>query len=144
MWSTLRRNDRARWLWCLLSLLLATACGRVVPAGGVVKSGTKPVVKRPTKIDAVELIPGDLDLVMRIDLAKMRDSLEPHETKSIAESAVGKTKLDGLLRQTLARASVAWLGLRIADLDAGDRVLVVELERGAKQIAPDPIAAVSW
>ena len=72
--------------WCrglaMASLLLACGCGAEVPPGG---GGAMPKVPEGPRIarqvDAADLLPKDLDLVVRVDLARMRAGLGPDATK---------------------------------------------------------------
>jgi hypothetical protein len=127
--------------WALVALaLLATAlfavgCGREVPAGGV------PRVKPPGELGPPDFIPADLDLVVRVDLGRVRQGLGPEAAEELLSGALDRSGVKGGARKTLAEAEVVWLGLRVADLDAGDHVMVAQhrARRGAK-LAPDAIA----
>lgn len=131
----------SRIVWLLL-LLLVTGCGRTVAAGG---ERTKP--RTPVSVD--ELIPADLDLVVRIDLARARASLGPDISQDLLTEAADRTRADASIRAALAEAEVAWLATRVADAEAGDRVFAVRLERRRRvegeeaakpRLTPDNIA----
>jgi len=121
--------------------MAVTGCGRTVPAGG---ERTKP--RTPASVD--ELIPVDLDLVVRIDLAQARDSLGPDISQDLLKEAADRTRADPSMRAALAEAEIAWLATRVADAEAGDRVFAVRLarrrrvdgEREKPRLAPDAIA----
>ncbi len=125
-----------------LALVLVAACGRVVPHGGESPPAPAPAAATPLPrtFAPAELIPSDLDLVVRVDLAKVRSSLGgelPAEGELPLLDAAG---LDAVARQALVHADVVWLASRVADLDEGDRVLAIEGLRGA----PDPDALTRW
>ncbi len=122
-------------------------CGPVVPQGGVPKapaSGTEasaPSSSAASSFEGPDLIPQDLDLVVRVNLAKVRDSLGPEPSQELMDRALEKGDGTGLVHQALAEADTVWLGLRLADLDAGDRVMVVRA--ADKPVEPDSIAWTS-
>lgn len=126
MWP---RRDGLRLLTVLA--VAAAGCGAEVPHGGAVAPGTT----RPRgKLHATDLIPGDLDLVVRVDLGLVRRSLGPTAAEDLQDRALERGG-DDVVRAALAVAEVTWVGLRLSDLEAGDRVLVVE----SKAVpAPDP------
>jgi len=92
----------------------------------------------PERLTGSDLLPGDLDLVLRIDLAKVRRGLGSESSEELAERALREADPEAIVREALARADAAWLGLRVANLLDGDRVVVVELPKGT--VRPDPIA----
>lgn len=89
-------------------------------------------------IEPVELLPADLDLVARIDLARMRAGLGGAALDQLAQRALEEAP-DEALRDALKRAEVVWLGLRLADLEAGDRVVVIE-----GKMAELPLDTARW
>lgn len=111
---------RAELLAALVALL-STGCGDEVPRGGIprVAAGAIAVDRR---VEPTHLLPADLDLVVRVDLARLRAGLGPTSLEAVAARLPG----DALLRQVLARADAVTIGLRADDLEAGDRVVVVE------------------
>ncbi len=115
-------------------LLALAGCGRVVPHGGETAAAHKP---RPRTVEGSELIPADLDLVVRLDLGKVRSSLGPDAARDLTREGLDQTGADGPVRVALQNAEVVWLGVRVADFREGDRVLVAETP---KPIEPDPIA----
>ncbi|HHH29686.1 MAG TPA: hypothetical protein ENK57_15260, partial [Polyangiaceae bacterium] len=142
---------RRRGRLVLLTGLALVGCGPEVPHGGVVKSAAdadKPNEevsskqrRPPTPLD---LIPGDLDVVVRVDLSKVRDSLGGDASELLLARAADVASTAGLVRKALAQAEVVWLGMRMADVEHGDRVMVVRSikQRGHQEpvVAPDPIA----
>jgi hypothetical protein len=117
-------------------------CGPVVPQGGVPKALPEgSAAPAATVFEATDLIPQDLDLVVRVNLAKVRDSLGPEPSQELMDRAFEDRKAEGIVHQALAEADAVWVGLRLADLDAGDRVMVVRAHR--KPVKPDPIAWTS-
>jgi hypothetical protein len=117
---------RAGALGVALAALLCAGCGAEVPRGG---AGALPRVpdgpRMARRVEAVDIIPGDLDLVVRFDVARMRSGLGPDVVRELSRRAV-PARGEELLARALERAEVVWLGMRAADLDSGDRVLVVE------------------
>ena len=95
---------------------------------------------------ASDLIPADLDLVLRIDLARIRRGLGDGSASEMSEHALDKARVSGLMREALKRADTVWLGVRVSDLDTGDRVIAMQYRQtdgeGAitKALEPDTIA----
>jgi hypothetical protein len=126
-----------RGISLVLAIATTLACGRVVPRGGEPIDGqAKP---RPRTIEATDLIPADLDLVVRLDLAKMRASFAPGVARELADKGLDESRADAPVRAALQTADVVWLGVRVADLASGDRVLVTESLSGTRDV-PDSIA----
>ncbi len=124
-------------------LLVATGlgCGSVVPAGGVPKgeaSATATHLVPGGSLDATDLIPQDLDLVIRVDLAKVRDALGPEASKDLMGRAIEEAGTEGIVHQALAEADAVWLALRLADFESGDRVMVVRAHD--EPVEPDSLA----
>jgi hypothetical protein len=93
----------------LLALTAALGCGpeRLPPPGA----------PAPSLTDPADAIPGDLDLAVRIDLAKMRSALGPELFESLrsraALSASGADPgSDRLLADALVAADTVWIALR--------------------------------
>ncbi|MDI1429349.1 hypothetical protein [Polyangium sorediatum] len=106
------------------------ACGGEVPAPKAPARGKRDV------LDPAELFPADLDLVLRVDLGRMRAQLGPLAdvlSARVEEESGGE---EALVSQAIARAKVVWIGLRAADAEAGDRVLVIEGD--VEDVRPDP------
>lgn len=133
-----------------LSLLAGTFGCKEVPHGGV-RAGGVPVgeASGPTRppgpqvvrrVAAVELIPADLDLVVRVDLARMRlqlgaEAIDRLFARAVVEAGPG-AEVDPLLVLATRRADVVWIGLRASDPASGDRVVVVEGQLAG--LRPDP------
>lgn len=77
------------------------------------------------RLDPAEIFPADLDLVVRLDVARMRSTIGPAAASALATRAAREAG-DDVLRAALACAEVVWLGARTGDLDAGDHVVIVE------------------
>ncbi len=109
----------------LLGLALAPAgCGSsAATAKGSRASAGAPAIDR--RLDPAEIFPADLDLVVRLDVARMRSSIGPAAASAMAARAAREAG-DDVLRAALACADVVWLGARVRDLDAGDHVVLVE------------------
>jgi hypothetical protein len=113
------------------------ACGREVPPPGLGPGPRPPRLDR--RVEPIDLVPADLDLVVRVDVARMRSGLGPAAADELAARALGGSGAergssprawtdasDELLREAARRADVVWVALRLADLEAGDRVLAFE------------------
>lgn len=103
----------------LVAALPAVACGKEVPQGGVL---AVPTFQTSRKVDPGELLPSDLDLVVRVDLGRLRGGLGPTALDALAARLPGES----MLRSVLAKADAVTVGLRADDLEAGDRVVVIE------------------
>lgn len=87
------------------------------------------------RVEPADLLPADLDLVVRVDVARMRDGLGQAASDELARRALDEVP-DEALESALQRADVVWLGLRLADLEEGDRVVVLEGRMAG--LTPDP------
>ena len=125
----------------ILSGILLSACGRVVPHGGATPSTPNKEVASAAAADMApsDFIPSDLELVLRLDLNRVRQGLGEKEANELVGRAIDRAAASGLLRVALSKARVMWLGLRVADIEAGDRVIAIELNDGT-ELTPDPIA----
>jgi len=111
--------------------LLLPGCGSEVPAGGLKTAHEAPLARR---VDPLDLVPADLDLVIRVDLARLRAGLGPLDLgggpDSLGERSSGlpgplSAKADPLLREAIEKADTVWLAMRATDFGGGDRVIVV-------------------
>jgi hypothetical protein len=131
-------SARVRAVGVVLAAWLSVGCGAEVPRGG---AGALPRVpdgpRMARRVEAVDIIPGDLDLVMRFDVARMRSGLGPDVVRELARRAV-PARGEELLARALERAEVVWVGMRAADAGSGDRVLVVEGKLGGMGPADGP------
>jgi hypothetical protein len=142
-------------------------CGREVQPPGATPGARAPRLSR--RVDPAELFPADLDLVVRVDVDRMRSGLGPAATDELTERALARRTGSGAgeraspaggggdgagddaaLRDALRRADVVWVALRLADLDAGDRVIAfegrmrgVDRDPSAWQPLPVDVAGVS-
>ncbi|MRG95219.1 hypothetical protein [Polyangium spumosum] len=136
--SSKRESERAEprprraLLLGLFALGSAAACGGEVPAP---KSPRKRKGKRES-LDPAELFPADLDLVVRVDLGRMRAQLGPLAEVLSARVEDESGGEEAIVSLAITRAKVVWIGLRAADAEAGDRVLVVEGD--VEDVRPDP------
>ena len=80
-------------------------------------------------------MPADLDIVVRVDVARLKSALGPGVAQSMASRAAGGGG-EGFVAEAMAQADSVWIGLRLADIDAGDRVLVAEGRLGEIHIEP--------
>lgn len=135
MSTALARRWTASGAALVLVLALGAGCGAEVPAGG---AGAVPRVpdgpRLGRRVEAVDLMPADLDLVVRFDVERMRSGLGPEAVRELARRAVPGSG-EQLLARALERAGAVWLGMRVADAGSGDRVLV--LEGNLAGIAPE-------
>ncbi|WP_437794015.1 hypothetical protein [Sorangium sp. So ce693] len=114
------------------------ACGDAAPqvAGPPARDAASPLGPRVVRrIEPADLLPADLDLVVRVDVARMRDGLGQAASDELARRALDEVP-DEALESALQRADVVWLGLRLADLEEGDRVVVLEGRMAG--LTPDP------
>jgi len=111
-----------------------------VAAANVACSSTTPKQSKSTKrrrhFDAVDLFPADLDAVLRVDLARMRAALGPMANGLSSRVGAEIDVHDALAATAIERAKVAWIGTRLGDVEAGDRVLIVEGD--VEDLRPDP------
>ncbi|MEO5731069.1 MAG: hypothetical protein ABI134_30480, partial [Byssovorax sp.] len=111
------------------ALLLGLAFALVGCDSGAAKAvGSRARTAAPVpsrRFDPAEIFPADLDLVVRLDVARMRSSVGPAAASAMAARAAREAG-DDVLRAALACADVVWLAARLGDLDAGDHVVVVE------------------
>jgi hypothetical protein len=78
------------------------------------------------ELDPVDLLPADLDLVVRIDLQRMRDGLGPAAAELLSKRALAQAAGERELAEAMACAEVVWIATRAADAESGDRVVVLE------------------
>ncbi len=125
----------------LALLLVLSACGRVLPHGGLSSTAARPPVATPKLADLAppDFIPADLELVVRLDLNRVREGLGEKEANELVARAIDRAAASGLMRLALSPARVLWFGLRVTDIDEGDRVIAVEFNDDAK-LNPDPNA----
>jgi hypothetical protein len=109
------------------SLLLLAACGKEVPAGGI-NAPPQPISR---KLEPNEIMPADLDVVVRVDLARLKDALGAEPEKQLA----ARLGTDPAVADAIRSGRAATLGLRSIDLERGDHVLVVEGDM--KRFTPD-------
>lgn len=119
MWS--KRAPRGKRLAPLVAALLV-ACSGGKSGGDRARPPGAAIARR---LDPSEILPGDLDLVLRIDVARMRSGIGPAAAAELSARAL-KGSGDDVLKDALSCADVIWLGLRLSDLDGGDHVAVIE------------------
>jgi hypothetical protein len=105
-------------------------CGAEVPSGGVVAPRQPRGPRVVRRIEPAEVIPGDLDLVVRVDMGRMRSGIGQAATTELLARAAAEPGEDWL-RDAIGRADVVWVALRVADIISGDRVIVAEGKLGA-------------
>lgn len=124
----------------LLLASFAGGCGRVVPHGGEPRSpetASNTMQNRsPRRFDPIELLPGDLNLVLRLDVASIRRSLGPTQTEELLRRGMMETSIQPALESALKAAEILWLGTRIQDWQEGDRVLVAEFSKHERTPPP--------
>lgn len=99
-------------------------------------------------LDPNDLLPADLDLVVRVDLARMRAGIGAAAADALARRAV-ESGPEREIAEALGCADVVWIGARAAELDTGDRVTILEgkscmpeLGRSLWEKAPSPSGKV--
>ncbi len=102
--------------------LLALACG---------SRHIGPPPDAPSAARPLDAMPGDLDVVVRLDLHRIRDTLGTTAMTAISEQAVHGLRgadqaTDALLLSALAGTDTLWLGLRpTRSLEAADSVFIM-------------------
>lgn len=114
-----------------LAALSGAGCAEVPSKA---RSGTRPP-QLSRKLEAADLLPVDLDIVVRIDIARLKAGLGPGVVGAFAERAATEGG-DAFIAEAMSRADTVFVGLRLADLDAGDRVLVAEGQLGELHVDP--------
>ncbi len=113
--------------------LLLGGCGRVVSKGGEPRTpsdaSTVSASPKPARLEPLDLIPGDLDLVVRLDVASIRSTLGQAPTEALLRRAQDGAATDEATRSALLDGDRVWLATRLADFGEGDRVLIVESAR---------------
>jgi hypothetical protein len=113
-------SRRAPRLASIAALALAlSACGAAKPKPGAGPRGA--VLDR--RVDPTDVMPADLDLVLRIDIGRMRSQIGPSAAAVFSSRAAAG---DDLLRAAIACAEVVWVGVHAGEFDSGDHVVVVE------------------
>jgi len=69
-----------------------------------------------------EVFPADLDLVVRIDLERVKSALG----QSFEQELGSRFSADPMLSRAVQKGRAVTVGIRVADLDRGDHVIVVE------------------
>lgn len=120
MWS-----KRAAALASLALFVALSGCGPSKDARGPksAKSGERPV-QISRRLEATDLLPADLDVVLRVDVARLKAGLGPGVVESLAQRAQGEG--EAFVAEAMTKSDALWIGMRLADLDAGDRVLIAE------------------
>jgi hypothetical protein len=89
------------------------------------------------EIEPTELFPADLDLVVRLDVGRMRGGIGPEAAHALAKRAFAGGAEGEEIHEALACADVVWIATRLMDAEAGDRVVAVE----GKSCMPSLVAA---
>lgn len=101
----------------------------VLVACGGEPRGARAPVPAPVLAQPSDAIPGDLDLVVRLDLGRIRQVLGADALRKLRERAgfgPDAEHEDALIIDSLERADTAWLGLRLAERrELVDSVLIV-------------------
>jgi hypothetical protein len=111
-----------RLAWLGLSALLGTACH---------DERIGPPPNAPSLVRASDAMPADLDVVVRLDLRKIRDSLGGPAMTALSRQAVQGLRgadraTDALLLSALEQTDTLWLGMRpTRALQAADTVFVL-------------------
>lgn len=113
-----------------LAAIAAAGCGPSKDA----KAGERPP-QLSRKLEATDLLPADLDVVVRVDVARLKAGLGAGFADALAGRAAAQGG-DAFITEAMSRAETVWIGVRLADLDAGDRVLVAEGKLAQIHIEP--------
>jgi len=116
----------------LLAAALLVACSGGKSGGDKARPPGALIARR---YDPSEIIPADLDLVLRIDVARMRSGIGPAAAADLSARAL-KGAGDDVLKGALSCADVLWFGARLGDLDGADHVVVVEGKGCAPSLEP--------
>lgn len=114
-------------------LALAGGCSEV-PKGGV---PAQPEPRLSRRLLPDELVPADLDLVVRVDLERLRRTLGAKLEDELRARYGG----DPHLAQALSRGRAALVAVRAGDLEAGDHVVVIEGDPKGLDRAPEGFEA---
>jgi len=115
------KRARARLLLGL-GALLAAACG---------SQHVGPPPSAPSLVRAADAMPADLDLVLRLDLRKMRETLGGPTMTALGEQALrglhgDDRETDALLLRALEQTDTLWVGVRpTRTLEVADSVFVM-------------------
>jgi len=124
---------RARALVAPIALLVALAgCGGAPPKAAAGRAAPGAHVERD--VDPADLFPIDLDLVVRIDVGRMRAGIGPAAADALSKRALQESA-EPELREALGSADVVWIAARAAELDGGDRIVVVEGRTSMPELA---------
>lgn len=86
-----------------------------------------------------EVLPKDLDLVVRLDLARLKETLGARSEEELA----ARFSKDGLVARALRGARTLTLALRSSDIDLGDHVIVVESD-AREGLSPDELGRAGF
>jgi hypothetical protein len=129
VWSARAKADRRRRVSrvaiALATALLAASPGCSSSGKTPAKSAKMEAPRFSKRMDPGELLPADLDLVIRFDLARMREGLGPLVADQLASKAL-EQRGDPMLRGLLTCADVLWVGVRLAELERADHVAIIE------------------
>ncbi|MBL8741738.1 MAG: hypothetical protein JNK04_11610, partial [Myxococcales bacterium] len=102
--------------------LLCLALGVLGCSGSETKPRGPDEVAISHRLHPNEVLPGDLDLVVRIDIERVKVALGPSAEKELG----ARFGTDGMLGKAVQKARTVTVALRVADIDGGDHVIVVE------------------
>jgi hypothetical protein len=117
---------RARLRWSLGFLCLGTLASAACQSQRIAAPPSAPNIAR-----ALDAMPADLDLVVRLDLRKIRETLGGTAMTALSEQAVHGLRgadrgTDALLLRALQQTDTLWVGMRpTAALQAADSVFVM-------------------
>lgn len=117
-----------------LALAVATiggGCGGPSEASPKPKSPEEAPFAISRRVEVTELIPPDVDTIVRVDIGRLRATLGPQAMAVAAKQLAG----DPLMAEAFARARIVTVALRARDLERGDRVVAIEGDMAA--IVPD-------
>lgn len=125
-------------MWCKRAAAICSAAAIFASAGCGPAKDAKTSVRPPQlakHLYAADLLPADLDVVLRVDMARLKAGLGPNVAEALA-ARTSEAGGEGFVSEAMAKADTVWIGLRLADVDAGDRVLIAEGRLGEIHIEP--------
>lgn len=107
----------------IAAVLTLVACGGADKPGAGRKIPGAPRVDR--ELTPTDVIPADLDLVVRLDIGRLRSGIGSAAADALAKQAI-RAGADPELAEAMSCAEVVWIAARAAEIETGDRVIVVE------------------
>jgi hypothetical protein len=123
----LRASIAARCVYaCFVAMCFVASCSSDAPPKTADEIAEATRVSKIPSVD--ELFPADLDLVVRVDVARLRKNLPKEAIDSALASFEKDPRFanDAVFKDAMRSADVVTAALRVEDLEAGDRVIALE------------------